>query len=84
MASPVVAGVAAVLRSYYPTLSAAQVKDIIMESSVPVSGQVVKPGTDDEKVPFKSLSQSGLINAYKAIQLAEKTKGKKKIKRPKA
>ena len=84
MASPVVAGVAAVLRSYYPTLSASQVKDIIMKSSVPVSGQVIKPGTEDEKVPFNTLSQSGLINAYNAIQMAEKTKGKKKIKRPKA
>lgn len=84
MASPVVAGVAAVLRSYYPTLSATQVKDIIMKSSVPVTGQVIKPGTKDEKVPFSALSQSGLINAYNAIKMAEKTKGKKKIKRPKA
>jgi len=83
MASPVVAGVAAVLRSYYPELTAAQVKDIIMKSSVPVSAQVIKPGTDDEKVTFKKLSQSGLINAYNAIQLAEKTKGKKKIKKSK-
>ncbi len=85
MASPVVAGVAAVLRSYYPALTAEQVKDIIMKSSVPVSGQVIKPGTDDEKVPFKSLGQSGgLINAYEALQMAAKTKGKKKISSPKA
>jgi subtilisin family serine protease len=85
MASPVVAGVAAVLRSYYPTLTAEQVKDIIMKSAVPVEGMVIKPGTDDEKVPFKSLGQSGgLINAYEALQLAAKTKGKKKISSPKA
>ncbi len=85
MASPVVAGVAAVLRSYYPTLTAEQVKDIIMKSAVPVEGMVIKPGTDDEKVPFKNLGQSGgLINAYEALQLAAKTKGKKKISSPKA
>jgi cell wall-associated protease len=85
MASPVVAGVAAVLRSYYPTLTAEQVKDIIMKSAVPVSGEILKPGTDDEKVPFKSLGQSGgLINAYQALQMAAKTKGKKKVISPKA
>ena len=84
MASPVVAGVAAVLRSYYPQLTAVQVKEIIMNSSVAVTGQVIKPGTDDEKVAFKELSQAGLINAYNAIQMAEKTKGKKKLSKPKA
>lgn len=85
MASPVVAGVAAVLRSYYPALTAEQVKDIIMKSSTPVADQVIKPGTDDEKVTFKSLGQTGgLINAYEALQLAAKTKGKKKISSPKA
>ena len=84
MASPVVAGVAAVLRSYYPALTAEQVKDIIMKSSVPVSGQVVQPGSEDIRVPFKMLSQSGLLNAYNALKLAEKTEGKKKLKAPKA
>ncbi len=85
MASPVVAGVAAVLRSYYPALTAEQVKDIIMESVVPIGGEVIKPGTDDEKVSFKSLGQAGgLINAYEALQLAAKTKGKKKLSSPKA
>ena len=84
MASPVVAGVAALLRSYYPTLSATQVKDIIMQSSVKIQDNVVKPGSD-EKIPFSKLSRSGgTINAYKAIQLAERTKGKKKIKKRKA
>jgi cell wall-associated protease len=74
MASPVVAGVAAVLRSYYPSLTAEQVKNIIMESSVPISDMVIKPGTKDEKVPFKNLGQSGgLINAYEALQIAAKT-----------
>ena len=82
MASPVVAGVAAVLRSYYPTLSAKQVKKILMETVVPINTKVIKPGTTDEKVPFSSLSVSGgTVNAYKAVQKAAKVKGKKKRKK---
>lgn len=86
MASPVVAGVAAVLRSYYPSLTAEQVKDIIMKSTDPVSGKVVRPGAKDgdAKVDFTALSRSGLLNAYNAVRLAEKTKGKKKMTKPKA
>ncbi len=79
MASPVVAGVSALIMSYYPDLSAAQVKEIIMDSAVSLNSlSVTKPGTTD-KVNFSSLCQTGgVINAYKAIQLASKTKGKRK------
>jgi len=83
MAAPVVAGVAAVLRSYYPDLTATQVKEIIMESVDPIAGKVRKPGTK-ETVNFSELAVSGgSINALKAVQKAEKTKGKKKgVTRP--
>ncbi|MFT7606273.1 MAG: cell wall-associated protease, partial [Saprospiraceae bacterium] len=81
MASPMVAGVAALLRSYYPELSANQVKDIIMDSSVKSTQKVVKPGTEDEKVNFSDLSVTGgMLNSFNAIQKAEKTKGKRKKK----
>ena len=84
MASPVVAGVAAMIRSYYPSLTAEQVKSIIMQSSVKKMIKVKKPGSD-ELVDFSTLSASGgEINAFKAIELASKTVGKKKIKSPKA
>lgn len=84
MASPVVAGVAALIRSYYPSLTAVQVKQIIMESSEKRMIKVKKPGAD-EIVDFSTLSVSGgEINAYKAIELASKTVGKKKIKQTKA
>lgn len=77
MASPVVAGVAAVLRSYYPTLTARQVKDIVMQSVTPVKDKVYKPGTD-ELVPFSQLGVSGgYVNLYKAMELARQTKGKR-------
>ena len=79
--SPVVAGVAAMIRSYYPNLSAKQVKEILLESVEPRAIKVIKPGTKDEKVMFSELSASGgVVNAYKAMQLASKTKGKKKVK----
>lgn len=80
MAAPVVAGVAALIRSYYPSLTAVQVKDILMRSSVKRNIKVKKPGSD-ELVDFKSLSVSGgQVNAYHAIKLAATVKGKKKLR----
>ncbi len=81
MASPMVAGTAALLRSYFPELSATQVKEIIMESSVKSNAQVIIPGTEDEKTSFAKLSVSGgKLNSYNAVQKASKTKGKRKKK----
>lgn len=83
MAAPVVAGVAALVRSHFPDLTAAQVKEILLASVTKVDQVVIKPGTKDEKVPFSELSASGgVVNAYKAIELASKTKPKKKPKAP--
>ncbi len=80
MAAPVVAGVAAVLRSYFPALTAEQVKEIILGSSIKQMATVKKPGTD-EMVPFSELSVSGgTLSMYNAVQMALKTKGKKKVK----
>ena len=79
MAAPMVAGVAALLRSYFPDLTATQVKDILLESAVPMSMRVVRPGSDDTEVPFASLSLTGgVVNALQAVKQAEQTKGKKK------
>jgi subtilisin family serine protease len=78
MAAPMVAGIAAMLRSYFPDLKATQVKEIILESALPVNLEVVKPGSD-EKIKFSELSATGgLANAYTAVKLAERTKGKKR------
>ena len=78
MASPVTAGVAAVLRSYFPELSAEQVKEVIMASTEATDVKVKKPGSKT-LVPFEDLCVTGgVVNAYKAVELASKTKGKKK------
>lgn len=73
MASPEVAGIAALIRSYYPQLSASQVKHIIMNSGVKVNSQVLIPGGKGEKASFFNLSKAGSIaNAYNALLLADK------------
>ncbi len=73
MAAPEVAGVAALIRSYYPKLSASKVKQIIMDSGIEYTNEVIKPGSENEKVNFSDLSVSGkIVNAYNALRMAEK------------
>ncbi len=78
-AAPVVSGVASVLRSYFPGLSAVQVKSIIMESAVTPGISVKHPATG-ELVPISDLAVvGGFINGSKAVQLAKQTKPKYKV-----
>lgn len=72
MASPNVAGVATLIRSYYPSLTAVQVKQIIMESGTPLKNTVTI-GEDKHKANFADASKSGrIVNAYNALVLAAK------------
>jgi cell wall-associated protease len=72
MAAPVTAGVAALLRSYYPTLTAVQVKEILMQSSVKVKGKVFLPGAAKRKVKMTDLcATGGIVNAYEAVKMAD-------------
>lgn len=79
MASPVVAGLAALILSYYPDLSAAQVKKIIESSAMkPSSASFTKPGTEDEKTSLDQLSiTGGIVNALDALKLASTTIGER-------
>jgi subtilisin family serine protease len=76
MAAPVVAGLAALIRSYYPKLSAAEVKDIIMKSVVKVEQQVtIKDDSGSKTVLFSDLCVSGgIVNAFNALKLASEYK----------
>jgi subtilisin family serine protease len=82
MAAPQVAGVAALIRSYYPNLSASEVKHIIMNSGVSINKLINKPGDKQKErklVDFKTLSVSGkIVNAYNALLLADKMSKKNK------
>jgi len=85
MAAPSTAGVAALIRSYYPKLSASQVKHIIMNSGTKIDLKVTKPGSASREtpegvlVPFADLSVSGrVVNAYNALKMAERIVKRKK------
>jgi subtilisin family serine protease len=72
MASPEVAGIAALIRSYYPELSASQVKRIIMNSATTFELETNVPGGNGSTTDFSELSVSGgIANAYKALVLAD-------------
>ena len=72
MAAPVVAGLAAVIRSYYPKLTAVKVKDIIMRSVIKINHTIsLKIDDKDTDIAFDELCiTGGVVNAYKALQLA--------------
>lgn len=71
MAAPVVSGVAALIMSYYPNLSAVQVKNIIEKSVSKPSDRVKNPGGGPD-VNLSELSvYGGIVNAYKAVKLAD-------------
>lgn len=72
MAAPAVAGIAALIRSYYPKLSAAQVKQIILDSGLAVPAKVVVGGKAEDVRPFADLSKSAkMANAYNALVMAQ-------------
>ncbi|MEK7401857.1 MAG: S8 family peptidase [Gemmatimonadota bacterium] len=77
MASPVVTGVAALLMSYFPNLTAAETKRIILESSTRLGSQLVaRPGESGGMVRFSELSATGgIINVFAAVQMARKSAG---------
>lgn len=73
MASPAVAGVAAMIRSFYPKLSAKQVKKIIMDSGLTSNATVVLGGDPSNTKKFDQISTSGkMVNMYNALIMADK------------
>ena len=70
ISSSIVTGLAAVLKSYFPHLSAKQIKQIIEESVTKIEEPVLKMRT----VPVSMTDicrTGGVVNAYNAIKLAE-------------
>ncbi len=87
MASPVVAGLAATIMSYYPELTAPQVKTAIEKSVFPMEIGVPKPsrsGESADTLKFSTMSKAGgVINAYEAIRIADALSKSKTIPEPK-
>ncbi len=76
MASPVVAGVAALLRAYFPEFTAAEIKDILLDSVHEPEFRVLPPGTPPSEVTFaksmsKFCSSGGIVNARNAVLEAQ-------------
>jgi subtilisin family serine protease len=71
MACPMVSGVAALIWSYFPDLTATEVKDILNQSTRKFDNlKVTQPGSGDI-VLFSQLSiTGGMVNAYEAVRLA--------------
>ena len=77
-AAPAVSGIAALIRSYYPKLTAPQIKKIIMESGLTTKSSVVLGGDVEKATDFDLISKSGkMANAYNALIMADNVaKGK--------
>ncbi len=72
-AAPIVTGIAAMIRLKFPSLTAQEVKQIILDSGNVYHLQVTVPGkSKSPRVPFSELSKSGkVVNAYNALLMAE-------------
>lgn len=81
MAAPAVSGVAALVRSHYPQLTAFQVKQVLIQSGLQSKISVVVSGDVSKGIAFDNVSKSGkMVNAYNALLFAENiAKGKKTL-----
>jgi len=75
-----VAGVAALLMSYFPSLPTSQIHEVLINSTRKFDGlKVQRP--KGGKVDFTTLSRSGgLINAYEAVRMAKSMQSTMEVK----
>jgi cell wall-associated protease len=80
-ASPVVSGVAALLKSYFPKITTGQIIEIILMSGTSISEEVKIPGDEKSKeTSFTNLCVSGkIINAYGAVKMALQWEAEKRF-----
>ncbi|MFO8055488.1 MAG: S8 family serine peptidase [Bacteroidales bacterium] len=73
-AAPVVTGIAAMIKTYYPSIQPHNLRKILIESVTDYSQvNVFVPGSDNVSLPFKRLCKSsGVINAVEAVKLTKK------------
>lgn len=78
MAAPMVTGVAAMLKSYFPKLSMLEIKEIMLKSAKSYKGsKQTKPGTSD-LIDFEKLSTTGaVIDVYSAVKMCMAVESKK-------
>jgi len=72
MAAPMVSGLAALMMAYYPSLSATEVRSIILDTATRYQDQVVSRPGGKGTVRFGTLSRTGaIVNAQAALQRAQ-------------
>jgi len=73
MAGPMVAGTAALLKSYYPKLTMLEIREIIISSVQKIGDRTTPlPGDASQQVTFDELCVSaGIVNVYNAVMMAE-------------
>ena len=77
MAAPMVTGLAALLKSYFPKLTMFEIREIILTSGQMIELDTPLPG-DQTSVPFKALCETGRIaNVYNAVEMAIEWEAKK-------
>jgi cell wall-associated protease len=78
MAAPMVSGLSALIWSYYPNLTAIQIRDIVIKSVSKVTRKIkYKADKEESKRDYLSAISisGGVVNAYNAIKLAESLSG---------
>lgn len=72
MAAPMVSGVAALLKSYFPTLSMKEIKDIMLASAKQYKGTMTPSPGSGEAVDFGKLSTTGgVIDVAAAVKMCQ-------------
>lgn len=72
MAAPMVSGVAALLKSYFPTLSMKEIRDIMLASAKQYKGTMTPAPGSGEAVDFGKLSTTGgVIDVAAAVKMCQ-------------
>lgn len=71
MAAPTVAGMAALLKAYFPNLTMLEIKDIILKSGTQMGETMQKKPGSKDIVAFKTLTHTGsVVNLLQAVRTA--------------
>ena len=76
MASPVAAGIAGLIKSYFPAITPEQMIGLLLQSGSEVKEEVTLPGSGNKVSMLKLCSSGKIINAFEAAKLAIKLYGK--------
>ncbi len=72
MAAPMVSGLAALMMAYYPSLTATEVRSIILDTAIRHADQMVTRPGGEATVRFGTLSDTGaIVDAQAALQRAQ-------------